>query len=59
MQRRLKSSKFPEDTEADKQFILNFTLYAADLSTPTKSTIVYAKWFSARMEEYFQQGYAN
>eukprot|EP00351_Strombidinopsis_sp_SopsisLIS2011_P000925 CAMPEP_0116874392 /NCGR_PEP_ID=MMETSP0463-20121206/5845_1 /TAXON_ID=181622 /ORGANISM="Strombidinopsis sp, Strain SopsisLIS2011" /LENGTH=112 /DNA_ID=CAMNT_0004517973 /DNA_START=2227 /DNA_END=2562 /DNA_ORIENTATION=+ len=53
---RLSSKKFPEDTNEDKQMILNMCIYASDHANPCKSAIMYFKWMAAEMEEYFQQG---
>jgi hypothetical protein len=53
---RLSNKKFPEDTNDDKQLIMNMTLYAADHANPCKSSIQYFKWMSSEMEEYYQQG---
>jgi len=53
---RLSSKKFPEDTNEDKQLILNMTLYAADHASPCKNSIQYFKWMASEMEEYYQQG---
>jgi hypothetical protein len=51
---RLASKKFPEDTNDDKQLILNMCLYAADHAGPCKQSIVYFKWLANEMEEYYQ-----
>lgn len=50
---RMSTKKFPEDTNADKQMILNMCLYAADHSNPCKNSIMYFKWMASEMEEYF------
>ncbi len=52
----MSTKKFPEDTDADKQMILNMCLYASDHSNPCKNSIMYFKWMASEMEEYFQQG---
>ena len=53
---RCASKKFPEDTNEDKQLILNMCLYASDNASPTKQSIIYFKWLATEMEEYYQQG---
>lgn len=50
---RLSSKKFPEDNSEDKQLILNMCLYASDHSNPCKVPILYFKWLTAEMEEYY------
>jgi hypothetical protein len=53
---RLSSKKFPEDTNEDKQIIMNMCLYASDHASPCKTAILYFKWLTNEMEEYYQQG---
>lgn len=53
---RMSTKKFPEDTPEDKQMILNMCIYASDHCNPCKNSIMYFKWMSAEMEEYYQQG---
>ena len=53
---RMSTKKFPEDTSEDKQMILNMCLFASDHCHPCKDGIMYFKWMSMEMEEYFQQG---
>ena len=53
---RVASKKFPEDTDEDKQILMNMTLYCADHAGPTKSHQLYFKWMAVEMEEYYQQG---
>lgn len=52
----MSTKKFPEDTNEDKQMILNMCLYASDHCNPSKNSIMYFKWMAAEMEEYYQQG---
>jgi hypothetical protein len=51
---RCASKKFPEDTNDDRQLILNMCLYASDHASPTKQSIIYFKWLASEMEEYYQ-----
>jgi len=53
---RMSTKKFPEDTDEDKQMILNMCIYASDHCNPCKNSIMYFKWMAAEMEEYYQQG---
>ena len=53
---RMSTKKFPEDTAEDRQAIMNMCIYASDHCHPCKSSIMYFKWMSAEMEEYYQQG---
>ena len=52
----MSTKKFPEDTDEDKQMILNMCIYASDHCNPCKNSIMYFKWMAAEMEEYYQQG---
>jgi hypothetical protein len=53
---RMSIKSFPEDTQEDKQMILNMCLYASDHCNPCKSSVMYFKWMQMEMEEYYQQG---
>ena len=53
---RMSTKKFPEDTNEDKQMILNMCMYASDHCNPCKNSVMYFKWMAAEMEEYYQQG---
>jgi len=53
---RMSTKKFPEDTNEDKQMILNMCIYASDHCNPCKTSITYFKWMQLEMEEYYQQG---
>lgn len=50
----MSTKKFPEDTDEDKQMILNMCIYASDHCNPCKNSIMYFKWMAAEMEEYYQ-----
>eukprot|EP00347_Sterkiella_histriomuscorum_P020903 403336019 len=53
---RLSTKKFPEESNEDKQLILNLVLYASDHANSCKNSIQYFRWMAAEMEEYYQQG---
>ena len=53
---RVASKKFPEDTDEDRQLLMNMSLYCADHAGPTKNSQLYFKWMAAECEEYYQQG---
>ncbi len=40
----------------DKQLILNMVLYCSDHANPTKTSMLYFRWMTVEMEEYYQQG---
>ena len=50
---RVSSKKFPEDTNDDKQLIMNVVLYCSDHAHPTKTSVLYFKWMAVEMEEYY------
>lgn len=50
---RMQTKKFPEDSEEDKQFILNMCIYASDHCNPCKGSTMYFKWMALEMEEYY------
>ncbi len=50
---RLSSKKFPDDTNEDKQIIMNMCIYAADHANPCKSSLLYFRWMALEMEEYY------
>jgi len=52
----MSTKKFPEDTAEDRQAIMNMCIYASDHCHPCKTNIMYFKWMSMEMEEYYQQG---
>ena len=35
---------------------MNLVMYCSDHAAPTKTSILYFKWMSVEMEEYYQQG---
>eukprot|EP00240_Pyramimonas_obovata_P000044 CAMPEP_0118927152 /NCGR_PEP_ID=MMETSP1169-20130426/4683_1 /TAXON_ID=36882 /ORGANISM="Pyramimonas obovata, Strain CCMP722" /LENGTH=1094 /DNA_ID=CAMNT_0006868857 /DNA_START=516 /DNA_END=3797 /DNA_ORIENTATION=- len=41
---------------AERQFVLNVILHAADISNPVKPFIVYNKWADCVLREFFKQG---
>ena len=51
---RLSTGKFPEDTVEDKQMIMNMCLYVSDHVNCAKPTLLYFKWMSLQMEEFYQ-----
>lgn len=53
---RMQKKQFPEDTNDDKQMVLDMTLYASNHCHPIKNSITYFKWIALEMEEYYQQG---
>lgn len=50
---RIASKKFPEDTDLDRQLMMNVTLYCSDHAHPTKNSVFYFKWMAIEMEEYY------
>ena len=53
---RYSTKKFPEETNEDKQLLMNIIIYASDHASPCKSAVLYFRWMALQMEEYFQQG---
>ena len=51
---RVASKKFPEDTDADRQLMMNVALYCSDHAGPTKNSVLFFKWMAVEMEEYYQ-----
>ena len=53
---RLASKKFPEDTDDDRQLLMNMALYCSDHAKASKNSQLYFKWMAAECEEFYQQG---
>lgn len=50
---RMSSKKFPEETNEDKQLLLNLLIYASDHANPCKNSVLYFRWMANEMEEYY------